>query len=269
MNKTAQFEAPLTIEPEHELRFVGPFNRPVVTIMTLKNNSARTLVFKIKTTAPKRYCVRPNIGRIASYRTTQVEICLQPFMYDQQEKNKHKFMVQSVLAPPEADLTDLNKLWKELEPEQLMDAKLRCVFEMPPMEDNAENNSGSGAVGVSGAGSASAGGSVGTNAPASLSSGEALKSDITVPSAPMNFNDAEYAAALAAELKEIRDMNGELRKENLHLKDQITRYRSSPAAKQINEPYAPVLAEKQIPIFYIAIAIAAAFFGLLLGKFYL
>lgn len=31
-------------------------------------------------------------------------------MYDQQEKNKHKFMVQSVLAPPEADLTDLNKL---------------------------------------------------------------------------------------------------------------------------------------------------------------
>lgn len=69
--------------------------------------------------------------------------------------------------------------WKELEPEQLMDAKLRCVFEMPPIEGNAENNSGSGAVGVSGAGSASAGGSVGTNAPASLSSGEALKSDAT------------------------------------------------------------------------------------------
>lgn len=31
-------------------------------------------------------------------------------MYDQQEKNKHKFMVQSVLAPQDADLTDLNKL---------------------------------------------------------------------------------------------------------------------------------------------------------------
>lgn len=31
-------------------------------------------------------------------------------MYDQQEKNKHKFMVQSVLAPPDADLTDLYKL---------------------------------------------------------------------------------------------------------------------------------------------------------------
>ncbi|XP_030079963.1 vesicle-associated membrane protein-associated protein B isoform X2 [Drosophila hydei] len=269
MNKTAQFEAPLSIEPEHELRFVGPFNRPVVTIMTLKNKSVRTLVFKIKTTAPKRYCVRPNIGKIPSYRTTQVEICLQPFMYDQQEKNKHKFMVQSVLAPPDADLTDLNKLWKELEPEQLMDAKLKCVFEMPPIEANPENNSASGGVG--GAGSASAGGSGGSNAPASLSSGEALKSDATVASTVMssNLSDAEYAEALTAELRELRDLNGELRKENLHLKDQVTRYRSSPAAKQINEPYAPVLAEKQIPIFYIAIAIAAAFLGLLLGKFLL
>jgi len=37
-------------------------------------------------------------------------VCLQPFIYDQQEKNKHKFMVQSVLAPVDADLTDLNKL---------------------------------------------------------------------------------------------------------------------------------------------------------------
>ncbi|XP_032289223.1 vesicle-associated membrane protein-associated protein B isoform X1 [Drosophila virilis] len=285
MNKAPQFEVPLTIEPEHELRFIGPFNRPVVTIMTLKNNSAMTLVFKIKTTAPKRYCVRPNIGKIAPYRSTQVEICLQPFMYDQQEKNKHKFMVQSVLAPQDADLTDLNKLWRELEPDQLMDAKLKCVFEMPPAEANAENSS-------AGGGNASAGGSSGTNPPTSLSTGETLKSDAPAMSAVVqvrfpldifpyfptiycklqssNLSDAaEHAEAMAADLRELRDLNSELRRENLHLRDQITRYRSSPATKQINEPYAPVLAEKQIPIFYIAIAIAAAILGLLLGKFLL
>ncbi|XP_030381098.1 vesicle-associated membrane protein-associated protein B, partial [Scaptodrosophila lebanonensis] len=110
MNKMPKFEDVLTIEPEHELRFVGPFHRPVVTIMTLRNNAALPLVFKIKTTAPKRYCVRPNIGKITPYKSTQVEICLQPFMHDMVEKNKHKFMVQSVLAPDDADLTDLNKL---------------------------------------------------------------------------------------------------------------------------------------------------------------
>ncbi|KAH8270984.1 hypothetical protein KR044_008083, partial [Drosophila immigrans] len=247
--------------------FAGPFNRPVVTVMTLHNNAAMTLVFKIKTTAPKRYCVRPNIGKIPRHCTTHVEICLQPFMYDQQEKNKHKFMVQCVLAPQDADLSDLNKLWKELEPDQLMDAKLKCVFEMPPSESNAENNSGGNSANAGG------GSSVGANATANQSTAESLKSDapkLSIEEQTSNLSDATvHIETLAAELKDIRDLNSELRKENLHLKDQITRYRSSPATKQINESYTPVLAEKQIPIFYIAIAIAAAFFGLLLGKFLL
>ncbi|EDV91673.1 vesicle-associated membrane protein-associated protein A [Drosophila grimshawi] len=269
MNKTPQYEVALSIEPEHELRFIGPFIRPVVTIMTLRNNTAVTLVFKIKTTAPKRYCVRPNIGKIAPHRSTQVEICLQPFMYDQQEKNKHKFMVQSVLAPQDADLTDLNKLWKELEPDQLMDAKLKCVFEMPAAEANAENNTGGTAGGTIGGGSSS----VGANAATNLSIGESLKSDAPKLSVEeqqsFKMSDAEHTESLAAEIKDLRDLNSELRKENLHLKDQVSRYRSFPDTKQINEHYAPVLAEKQIPVFYIAIAIAAAILGLLLGKFLL
>ncbi|KAH8267004.1 vesicle-associated membrane protein-associated protein B/C [Drosophila bipectinata] len=262
------FELPLTIEPEHELRFVGPFNRPVVTIMSLRNNSALPLVFKIKTTAPKRYCVRPNIGKILPYRSTQVEICLQPFIYDQQEKNKHKFMVQSVQAPLDADLTDLNKLWKELEPDQLMDAKLKCVFELPNVDTNAENNSG-GAIN-SGSGSGSGAGSVGANI--SSTSADGLKSEPKLSSDDMPSNlpeTAEIVESLSGEVKALRESNSELRKENLHLKDQITRYRSSAAIKQVNEPYAPVLAEKQIPVFYIAIAIAAAILGLLLGKYLL
>ncbi|KAH8313935.1 hypothetical protein KR067_003698 [Drosophila pandora] len=273
-----QFELPLTIEPEHELRFVGPFNRPVVTIMTLRNISALPLVFKIKTTAPKRYCVRPNIGKIMPYRSTQVEICLQPFIYDQQEKNKHKFMVQSVQAPMDADLTDLNKLWKELEPDQLMDAKLKCVFEMPNSEANAENNSAGGGGGGSGGGNAigsgsggsgSGAGSVGANI--SSTSADGLKCEPKLSSEDMPSNlaeNAECVESMSGELKALRESYSELRKENLHLKDQITRYRSSAAVKQVNEPYVPVL-EKEIPTFYIAIAIAAAILGLLLGKYLL
>ncbi|EDX01252.2 vesicle-associated membrane protein-associated protein B/C [Drosophila yakuba] len=269
MSDAELFEPPMTITPEHELRFVGPFNRPVVTIMTLRSNQGLPLVFKIKTTAPKRYCVRPNIGKIMPFRSTQVEICLQPFIYDQQEKNKHKFMVQSVIAPYDADLTDLNKLWKELEPEQLMDAKLKCVFEMPRAEANADNTSGSGTI--AGGTGVAGGGSAGANT--SSASGEALESKPKLESfvdKPSNLPDvSKNLEAMAGEIKELREINIELRKENLHLKDQVTRYRSSPAVKQVNEPYAPVLAEKQIPVFYIAIAIAAAIVSLLLGKFFL
>ncbi|SPP84202.1 vesicle-associated membrane protein-associated protein B/C-like [Drosophila guanche] len=251
------FELPLTIDPEHELRFVGPFNRSVVTMMTLSNNAAVPLVFKMKTTAPKRYCVRPNIGKILPHGSTQVEICLQPFMYDQQEKNKHKFMVQSVLAPMDADLTDLNRLWKELEPQQQMDARLKCVFEMPSTEENAENTSGS-----------AGGGNTVTSYQCGYQCG--IKSETKLSSNEKASNSLDASEHVdSGEIKALMDSNSELRKENLYLKDKITRYRSSAVLKQPNESYAPVLAEKQIPVLYIAIAIAATILGLLLGKFLL
>ncbi|TUE53335.1 putative aminopeptidase NPEPL1 [Bagarius yarrelli] len=56
-------------------------------------------------------------------------VMLQPFDYDPNEKSKHKFMVQSLLAP--SDMIDMESLWKEAKPEELMDSKLRCVFEIP------------------------------------------------------------------------------------------------------------------------------------------
>lgn len=58
---------------------------------------------------------------------------LQPFDYDPNEKSKHKFMVQSMFAP--ADTSDMEAVWKEAKPEDLMDSKLRCVFELPADND--------------------------------------------------------------------------------------------------------------------------------------
>lgn len=58
---------------------------------------------------------------------------LQPFDYDPNEKSKHKFMVQSMFAP--IDTSDMEAVWKEAKPEDLMDSKLRCVFELPAEND--------------------------------------------------------------------------------------------------------------------------------------
>ncbi|XP_078411612.1 vesicle-associated membrane protein-associated protein B/C isoform X3 [Cetorhinus maximus] len=57
------------------------------------------------------------------------KVMLQPFDYDPNEKSKHKFMVQSMFAP--ADCQDMEAVWKEAKPDDLMDSKLRCVFELP------------------------------------------------------------------------------------------------------------------------------------------
>jgi len=43
---------------------VGPFTDVVTTNLKLRNPSDRRVCFKVKTTAPRRYCVRPNSGLI-------------------------------------------------------------------------------------------------------------------------------------------------------------------------------------------------------------
>ncbi|KAM4802882.1 vesicle-associated membrane protein-associated protein A isoform X3 [Urocitellus parryii] len=61
------------------------------------------------------------------------KVMLQPFDYDPNEKSKHKFMVQTIFAPP--NTSDMEAVWKEAKPDELMDSKLRCVFEMPSEND--------------------------------------------------------------------------------------------------------------------------------------
>ena len=68
----AKAEQVLVIEPAHELTFVGPFSSAVSAVMTLKNPSDRKVCFKIKTTAPKRYCVKPNSGVIDPKEVVQI-----------------------------------------------------------------------------------------------------------------------------------------------------------------------------------------------------
>lgn len=235
----------LIIDPPNELRFWGPFNKPVVTVMKLTNPSDRTILYKIKTTAPKRYCVRPNFGAILPNSYNKVEICLQPFVYDPNEKNKHKFMVQSLIEPEE-ECNDLNKLWKEMDPSQLMDAKLKCVFEMPPDYPTMD-----------------------TNVPAAVevnkteTSTRALNEDKI-----SNLPASDKSDLLVSELRQVREENSDLRKEILNLKEQVIRLRCATVKPPMDEPYAPVV-EKQIPVFYIALAVLAAFIGLLFGKYLL
>ncbi|XP_041923905.1 vesicle-associated membrane protein-associated protein A isoform X2 [Alosa sapidissima] len=130
MSKSEQI---LILDPSTDLKFKGPFTDVVTTNLVLRNPSDRRVCFKVKTTAPRRYCVRPNSGIIDPGAAVTVSVMLQPFDYDPNEKSKHKFMVQTIFAPP--NVPDLEGMWKEAKPDDLMDSKLRCVFEMPSEND--------------------------------------------------------------------------------------------------------------------------------------
>lgn len=74
--------------------------------------------------------------------TKKFSVTLQP-LESGVDKNKHKFMVQSVFVPevtPDDNISQFNvdRMWKMQPPEEFMDSKLKCVFELPPEEANKE-----------------------------------------------------------------------------------------------------------------------------------
>lgn len=131
----AKQEQVIILEPSGELRFRGPFTDVVTATLKLTNPTEKKICFKVKTTAPKRYCVRPNSGVVDPKGDVEVAVMLQPFEYDPSEKNKHKFMVQTMYAPDGA--YDADTLWKDAKSEALMDSKLKCVFELPAADQIA------------------------------------------------------------------------------------------------------------------------------------
>ncbi|EZF28939.1 hypothetical protein H101_07374 [Trichophyton interdigitale H6] len=60
------------IEPG-ELGFKRPFTKEVTEILYLRNPNSDPVAFKVKTTAPKHYCVRPNSGRIEPGKQVEVQ----------------------------------------------------------------------------------------------------------------------------------------------------------------------------------------------------
>jgi len=245
----AKQEQVLVIDPLHELKFRGPFTVPVTSYMRLTNPSNNRVCFKIKTTAPKKYCVRPNSGILSPKDIIEIAVSLQPFEFDPNEKNKHKFMVQTMIAP-EGDV-NLDQLWKEVTPENLMDSKLKCVFEMP-VEENA------------------------TSATSQETSSAVEEKTKRVGDAPsVATHDGELVKA-AKEVKHLREEESSLRQENLQLKEELmrlqsTQYKDHFAASYPTPPSSPAQASHDAafsPLMIIT-TIAMVIVGIVIGKYIL
>ena len=63
----------LELTPNNELTFKGPFNVVSMTTLKLANPGDTRLAYKIKTTAPKRYCVKPNSGFLDADTTVSIQ----------------------------------------------------------------------------------------------------------------------------------------------------------------------------------------------------
>ncbi|CAF0943190.1 unnamed protein product [Rotaria sordida] len=119
----------LELIPNGDLVFKGPFNVVSTTALKLSNSGNDRLAYKIKTTAPKRYCVKPNSGFLDPHATTNIQVMLQPQAAGQpDDRTKHKFMVQWV-GVPNNYTDDVDNFWKQdLKNLNVQDSKLKCVF---------------------------------------------------------------------------------------------------------------------------------------------
>lgn len=63
-------EYPATLPPSSSS--LGPFSDVVTSELKLKNPTNNTVIFKVKTTAPKQYCVRPNSGVIDPHKEQSI-----------------------------------------------------------------------------------------------------------------------------------------------------------------------------------------------------
>lgn len=280
----------LIIEPAHELKFVGPFCTAVSSFMRLTNPTEHVILFKIKTTAPKKYCVRPNCGILEPKDTIEITIVLQPFIFEAAEKNKHKFMVQSMIMPEGPDV-QVDNIWKECNPADLMDSKLRCVFELPEEKEMTLSEM----TELGGANKRQAADpSVPDDTPKKNVSGGG--GGLTTSELLQSSTEKDKSSSLGgggsdeADRKQLEEDNSNLRHENLMLKEKLLRLHierenthkemaamsasssgtSSAVPEYANVYKPPALApQQQIPIVYIAAAVALAIFGFILGKFVL
>jgi len=129
--------------PNNALGFNRPFTQLVRKVLLVSNQNSAPVAFKVKTTAPRLYCVRPNSGRIEPGDSVEVAVMLQPMQEEPplSAKCKDKFLIQSTLITPEKETKGLSDIWNippgSGEEWKVHQQKLRVVY-LPPEGQTVE-----------------------------------------------------------------------------------------------------------------------------------
>lgn len=152
----------VTLEPADSLAFRLQAQAAPQAVLTIRNVSdERKIAFKVKTTRPLRYLVRPNQGLLAPNGSASVMVILQQKDCDEllrldpseRQLSNDKFLVQSLFvddsffelvktksAKEMAD--ELTNMWAHTDKKALANKKLRCRF----LQDDAQTAEAAGST---------------------------------------------------------------------------------------------------------------------------
>lgn len=116
-----------------ELKFRFELRKNIPVTLSLQNPGADRIGFKVKTTSPKKYCVRPSSGVVEPGATKDIQVIMQA----QREAPssladcKDKFLVQSVIVDSAA--TDVTaEMFDPAGGKDVKQVKLRVILVGPP-----------------------------------------------------------------------------------------------------------------------------------------
>ncbi|KAL3692839.1 hypothetical protein R1sor_006490 [Riccia sorocarpa] len=123
----------LSIQPG-ELKFPFELKKQISCSLRLVNTTDNYVAFKVKTTSPKKYCVRPNTGLVLPQSSSDVTVTMQAQKEAPPDMQcKDKFLVQSVIAPFGISVKEVNQeLFNKDAGKEIHEAKLRVLYVAPP-----------------------------------------------------------------------------------------------------------------------------------------
>lgn len=229
----------------------------------MTNSSSGPLAFKVKTTAPKLYCVRPNASIIQPGESIKVSIILQAFSQPlgQDYKCKDKFLIVALPCLQGSDPSNVSDYWSTLEKEnksKLISKKLRVnyviddsataddtQYDSPVKSETGDVIDTDSGVATGAAGAAGVGAGAGAGAAAAAAASGDSSKGATSSGVDTAVEDSEISNRKAPASNELDDSYNQINKlsEKLDKSETSTTEKSSTAddiSSKTDEPFGGV-----------------------------
>ncbi|XP_043698197.1 vesicle-associated protein 2-1-like [Telopea speciosissima] len=132
----------ISVHPD-ELRFEFELEKQSCFDLKIVNNTEHHVAFKVKTTTPKKYFVRPNTGVIQALDSCIITVTLQAQReYPPDMQCKDKFLLQSTIIPSNTDVDEIPQdAFNKDGERKIEECKLKVVYTYPGHENSEDKAS--------------------------------------------------------------------------------------------------------------------------------
>ncbi|KAH7659271.1 Vesicle-associated membrane-protein-associated protein [Dioscorea alata] len=122
----------ISVYPE-ELSFEFELGKPAYCDLKVVNNTEHHVAFKVKTTSPRKYFVRPNTSVVQPWDACTITVTLQAQKeYPPDMRCNDKFLLQSTKVPPITDVDELPPETFNKEGDKVVqELKLKVIYKAP------------------------------------------------------------------------------------------------------------------------------------------